>query len=396
MSAAGVRRWSVLFGLWWIQVAGVAYTIAPAGFLTIVMARLGVGATGANWLISAVYLGMFIAAIPVGVLLEHVSVRRGIVGGTLLLVVASLATWAAGTTFWLLLVSRFAAGVLVVAVWTVSVPTIGALFPKDLEASAVGIFSTAVLVGMGLGQVGGSALATGVAWNAPFAVFGLFALGGVAVFVVAVRGLEFQADTRENPTRAEIGDVLSRPSVWGVSMLAFLAFALNLLFTNWMPTYITSHFGVSLLAGGLLAAVFPVVGVLGRVSSGPISDQLFEGSRRTVVLGSFVLVTPIIAVFPVVDTIPVLVPALLVAGFVSQVGLALLYTYVRELVPSNVERTALAVLNAVGFFGAFAAPIVTGALVERAGSYQPLFPLGVGLGLLGVFVAWATPSVIES
>lgn len=390
---SGARRWSVVFALWLLQAAGVAYIIAPAGFLSIAQAELGVGATGANWLISAVYLGMFTMAIPAGVVTERVSVRRGIGCGTLLLVAAMAGSWAAGTAYWVLLATRFAAGVLTVAVFTLSVPTIGALFSRDQEATAVGIYSTSVLAGMALGQFGGSVVATRADWNDAFLLFALLELAGLAVFYWAIRGLTFQADSRERPTRGEILAVLSRRSVWGVAVLAFLAFALNLLFNNWMPSYITDEFDVPLAVGSLLATTFPVVGVVGRVSSGPISERWFSGGRRPLVLGSFLVVTPLLALFPVADTVVVLVGALLVAGFVSQAGLAILYTYVRELVPGNVERTALAVLNAVGFFGAFVAPLATGALVERTGGYLPVFAFGTALAAAGVAVAWLSPSI---
>jgi len=385
------RRWSVLFALWLLQVGGVAYTIAPAGALTVVQSALGVGPTGANWLISAVYLGMFSTAIPAGVATERLSIRGGIGGGTLLLVAVMVGSWLAGTAYWPLLVLRFVVGALVVAVFTLSVPTIGALFPREQEATAVGVYSTSVPAGIALGQFGGSFIVTRAAWNDAFLVFGLLELAGLAVFLRAIRGVSFEADGRERPTGPEVYDVLSRRSVWGVAVLAFLAFALNLLFANWMPTYITTQFDVSIAVGGLLAATFPAVGIFGRVSSGPISERWFAGGRRPVVFRSFLAVTPLVALFPVVDTVLLLVVALLVAGFVSQIGLALLYTYVRELVPGNVERSALAVLNAVGFFGAFVAPLATGELVERTGSYLPLFAFGTALAVARVGVAWLLP-----
>lgn len=53
-----------------------------------------------------------------------------------------------------------------------------------------------------------------------------------------------------------------------------------------------------------------------------------------------------------------------VAGFVTQMGLALLFPYVRELVAENVAGTALSVLNVVGVGGEFVTPILTGALPE--------------------------------
>jgi nitrate/nitrite transporter NarK len=174
-------------------------------------------------------------------------------------------------------------------------------------------------------------------------------------------------------------------------VLAFAAFSLNMFFNNWLPTYLVEEFDVSLAEGGLFAAAFPAVGAVARVSSGALSDRLFAGRRKPIVLGSFLVIAPLIVVIAGIRTIALLVAVLVVAGFVTQMGLALLLPYVRELVAANVAATALSVLNMVGLAGAFSAPVLTGVLIDYTGAYTTAFGYAAGLACLGVMVSWLAP-----
>jgi MFS family permease len=88
--------------------------------------------------------------------------------------------------------------------------------------------------------------------------------------------------------------------------------------------------------------------------------------------------------------VPVIVAALLVAGFAIQLSLGLVFAYVRELVEPSVAATAVAFLTSVGLAGAFLAPIAAGAIIERSG-YETAFLVAGGLGLVGVVLARFAP-----
>ena len=178
--------------------------------------------------------------------------------------------------------------------------------------------------------------------------------------------------------------------MWLVGGVAFLAYSLFLFVNSWAPSYLTEELALSLAAGGLLTALFPAVGVVSRVSGGLVSDRLLDGRRRPVLLLSFLVATPAVAGFTAIRSVPVLVGALLVAGFAIQLGLGLVFAYVRELVDPEVAATAVAFLTSVGLAGAFLAPIAAGAIIDRAG-YEPAFLVAGALGLVGVVLARFAP-----
>ena len=159
---------------------------------------------------------------------------------------------------------------------------------------------------------------------------------------------------------------------------------------SWLPTYVAENFSLPLGLGGAVAAIFPAIGVIGRISGGVISDRVFATRRRPIVLASFLVLAPASIAVPFIGSVNPLLVALVVTGFVTQVGLVLLLPYVRELVADNVAATAFAVLNAVGFVGAFSAPVVAGTLIEAAGFFAA-FAYAGAIAAVGCVLAWLVP-----
>jgi predicted MFS family arabinose efflux permease len=286
------------------------------------------------------------------------------------------------------LASRVLAGVAYVIVWNAGIDIVSRAVSPRHRATAVGVFTASGPVGFALGQGAGPAVAARFGWPAIFLVFNGFAVVGLLVFWLPSRGLgTVHGDA---PTLGEFGSVLRNRSVWLVGTLGFLGYALYLFVNSWGPSYLTEEVGLSLGASGVLVALFPAVGVLSRVSGGALSDRLFGGRRRPVLLVSFLVAAPLVVGFAALDSVVVLVAALLVTGFTIQLTLGLSFAYVRELVESRVAATAVAFQTSVGLAGAFLAPIVGGAVVDTAG-YQPAFLLAGLLAAVGVVVAWWAP-----
>jgi MFS family permease len=117
---------------------------------------------------------------------------------------------------------------------------------------------------------------------------------------------------------------------------------------------------------------------------------VFRGRRRPVLIGSFLLATPLLATFAMLSVLPVLVLALVGIGFAIQLSVGLSFAYVRQLVDSNVAATAVAVQTAVGFAGAFFAPIVGGSVIEQY-SEGLAFTIAGALSAVGIVIAWVSP-----
>jgi predicted MFS family arabinose efflux permease len=384
-------RWVLLAGAVLMSTSLAAYELAPASVTPLVRDSLGVSAPTAGLLVSVMFGTAVVGSLPAGVLLDRTNSRHVVAVAIGLLVVAGAWGWVAASAghFASLLASRALGGLAFVVVWNASIDVVARSFPARRRATAVGIFTASGPVGFAVGQAGAPVVANAYGWPAVFPAFSVVAVGGLALFWPASRG-SGRATGTATPTVGDLRRVVTDVRVGLVGLLAFLAYALYLFVNSWVPSYLTEVVGLRLALAGLLAALFPAVGVLGRVTGGVLSDRLFDGRRRPVVLLSFVVTTPVVALFTGLQGTAVLVAALLVAGLAIQLSLGLVFAYVRELVEPGVAATAVAYLTAVGLGGAFVAPIAAGAIIEVAG-YGTAFAAAGVVGVLGVVLSWAAP-----
>jgi nitrate/nitrite transporter NarK len=396
MSRVLESRWWLLFTLWFLFGSATAYHIIPASVLSVVSEGLGVTPGVASWLVSAPFLAMSLFAIPVGALLDRLDNRRMIGGAAVLLLATMGWGWLAATrgAFTSLLVSRFIAGIGLITVWTASVNLLATAFPGRERATAIGVMATSPLTGYAAGQFVGPLVTVRSGWPAIFLAVAAGTAVAFGCFWIGTLAWEFEPPAG-GPSLADFGAVLTHRAVLLLSVLAFIALSLNLFYNNWLPTYIADRFAVSLESSGALAALFPAIGITARASSGLLSDRLFDHRRRPVLLLSFLVSAPLTLAIGLTTSVTLLLVLLVVVGYFVQVGLALLFTYVQEVVTDDIAGTALAVLNAAAFFGAFSAPIISGLLIDRS-EYTAAFLYIGGLALVGVVLAWRAPEVTAS
>jgi sugar phosphate permease len=250
----------------------------------------------------------------------------------------------------------------------------------------------------------------GVDWTATFAVYGLLAvvpLGGFWVASAAVGSLDDRSLHAADRTvssvhgvrtsdldRTDSGTlehVLRTPSVLVLCATTFAAMSVYVFLNSWMPTYLAEDLRASLAAGGVVVAVLPAMGILSRTGGGVVSDRLFDGRRRPVVVLSFLVPLPLLVVLAAVSTVAAAVVVLVVAGFFVQLAVGVLFTAPRDLVDPRIAGTAVATVTAAGAVGSFSAPIVAGALIDATGSFLAAFAYGAVLGLAGLGLASALP-----
>ncbi|WP_435076387.1 MFS transporter [Halococcus sp. AFM35] len=392
-TTGGTRRETLglLAGFFLLSTAAAAYEIAPASVLPVVQESLGLGASAAGWLISVMYATAVVTSVPAGIALDRFSVRKAVVFGTLALVVAGVWGWyaaTAGAYLWLL-ASRVLGGIAYVIFWNAGANGVGSAVPPRYRASAVGVFTASAPVGFALGQFGSPLIESVAGWPAIFPTYAAIGVVGVAVFLRATRrrvpGVETAA-----PDRMALRELFTSPAVWTVCVLCFLAYSLYLFVNTWLPSYLVEGFGIPLAASGLLTALFPTIGAIGRSASGVVSERVFGGKRRPVAVASFAVATPAVVAFALVSNIGLVVAALVVVGFAIQLVTGLLFSYIAEIVPPAVRTTAVSLLTSVGLFGAFVAPIAAGTVIDRAG-YGSAFLVAGGVALLGVLLALRAP-----
>ena len=382
--------WGLIAGGSLISTGLAAYEIAPASVSPLIQDSLGVSASRTGLLVGVMFGTAVIASLPAGAVLDRTNSRRAVAVAVGALIGACVWGWIAGRAgdYDSLLASRALGGGAYVVVWNGAIDVVSRAVEPGTRATAVGVFTASGPVGFALGQSTSPLIANQVGWTASFLAFAGIALVGLALFWPTSRGLGESDSTA--PSVQEFSAVLRNPAVWTVGLLGFLAYSLYLFVNSWGGSFLTEELGYSLAVSGALVAVFPAIGMISRASSGVLSDRVFGGRRRPLLVAAFAVASPLVVVFTQFDSLPALVASLLLAGFAVQIVMGLSYTYVREVVEPQVAATAVALQTSVGLAGAFLAPIAGGILIDMAG-FRSAFLLAALFAACGAVVAWWAP-----
>lgn len=388
-----------LFGAWLLTAAVHVYIIVPASVLPAVAAGLAIPQTMAVWLVSAIFISWALTNVGVGVVIDSVGDVRVVVAGGAVVVGVALAGWLAATDgrFWLLVSTRVVGGVAIGAIWIAGTTLVGRLFTVEHRATALGVFTTSAPAGFALGQILGPRVTTVAGWPAIFATGALLSSAALALFGAIHLSIGTASDTQNasadadstdlttsQTTQQRFGAVLQNQTVLLGACIAFAAYSIYLFLNSWLPSYLTAAFALSADSIGLLAAVFPAMGVISRAGGGVISDRLFGHRRLPVLKWSFIIATPVMVLLAVSTSIPMLIGLLVVGGLAIQLTFGVVYSYVQEAVDAGNEGTALSVLGSAGIAGAFSAPVIAGFLIDHTGAYSAAFAYAVGVTVLGV------------
>ncbi len=194
--------------------------------------------------------------------------------------------------------------------------------------------------------------------------------------------------------------LLSSPSMLGLMVTQGCAVYTQYFFLTWLPNYLQTERGMSLLKSGALMSL-PFLGAVAlTVLLGKLSDSLLtEESARTggrrrlgallMLMGSVILLTPL------VDNVYLILVLITIAlgGVASAVALniAMIGDLLRTPADSG-RATGLLILGG-NIFGILA-PIVTGYVVQSTGSFNMAFVVAgtlLALGALTVLLLARTP-----
>ncbi|QIO25196.1 MFS transporter [Haloarcula sp. JP-L23] len=361
-----------------VSVGFFASLIAPASILPLLVTEFGITSTVAGLSISAVYAGWLLFQLPTGYLIDRVEIGS-LMAVSVSLFVAAVFAGSALNGYTGFLLSRFVAGITGGVLFTASNQIVGEAVPVRHRGKAVTVFTAGAPVGFLLGQMGSPLVAERYGWSVVFPVFALVTLVGYLLF----RQLpgRYSADAESISLRGFVQTV-SDETVLLVSLAAFCTNSMYLFLNSWIPTFASDVHSLPLAEAGGIAALIPLMAIVARPSGGWLSDRIGH-RRRPVVLASFLLSVPAFALLvrPVDETgFAVL---LLTIGFSLQLAAGLYFTYVQELVPTNVTGTSLSVLTTFAVGGALVAPIAGGWLIDEF-SWYAAFLANILLGVVGI------------
>jgi MFS family permease len=176
-----------------------------------------------------------------------------------------------------------------------------------------------------------------------------------------------------------IGYLLGRRKTWGLALgYASYTYAYYVLLT-WLPGYLEKEFGVNLLKGGIYSMIPWLVAVIAQfLIAGVLMDRWTRRSGDITRVRRIVLVTSMLAALAVTgaayaDTIGVALVFLSIGAAGLAVSVPAGSSIVSLIAPQGYTGSLAGIVNFVANLIGIAAPIVTGMVVDRTGSFAGAF-----------------------
>lgn len=237
-----------------------------AGVLPAVAVDLGVSLSSAGALITAFALGVVLGGPPFAVLSLKWP-RRTALMTTQAVFAAAIAVGLLADDYWLLLVTRFVAGLAYAGFFAVAAVTAISLVTPDRNARASGVVVTGLSVAMVAGGPAGTLLSNLTDWTGGF--WGVVTLTVVGVIACAV-GLPATAPSAEPSLSGELR-VMRTPRLWGVYAITILSTAAYMVSFNYLAAMLADVVPAVWIPAVL--ALFGIGAFAGLSIGGRISDR---------------------------------------------------------------------------------------------------------------------------
>ena len=353
------NRWAILA---LIMAAQTMANVGPLGIPSIaplIREDLGLSMAQAGSFISAYYIGPSLISLPAGWMADRWGVRTSMAGGQAIIAIGLVAV-AGSQAFTPLVILMIIAG----AGYGILNPTTTkagiSWFPRRQRGTVTGLKQVGLPLGGALGALLMPPLALRVGWR-----------GAVAL---AARS------TARGVGRA-LRRVLASRDLWLVSIATFTFAGMQTVWMGFLVLYLAEVVKIPLIAASRFLVMAQVTGVFGRVAFGVLSDRVFGGRRRIVLviagLGSAACSLAMAGTGP--GTSWWLLAALALAfGFVGIGWNGVQHTLLAEIVGIRAAGTAVGLGLAISSFGVTLCPPLFGLAVERLGGFAVPW---VGLGL---------------
>ena len=388
-SGASSYRWMILLLATLVQVGVSILQQAPAALGPVLTRDLDLSRAQIGLLSSAIWGGMLLAMLPVGLLIDRHGERRLIVAGVTAM--ALLVLWATRLDAFVWLLVLFLLASLGAAS---SAPggskAIAAWFPRSRRGGAMGIRQTGVTIGGLAAALLLPPVAVRFGWEAALALGAGIALLTVLLFALFYRELPADGDegatADSDPPRVSVGSIVRDRSFLATTGYAFVLMGVQGSAASYLALSLHEEVGLSVIAAGAFLALFQVGGIAGRIGWGVVSDKI---SRRgpVMLLVGLVAVGSCLAMASVGKgtAIPLVAALAFLLGLSAMGWNGLYLTRLSESVPMHAAATAMGASLTIAFVGMFLASPLFGLVADLTGSYAASW-----LGLAG----WTVVGVV--
>lgn len=167
--------------------------------------------------------------------------------------------------------------------------------------------------------------------------------------------------------KVKFSTILKQPDLLKYFLVLFAYDTAYWGYSTWLPTYLVRARGFSMLQMGAAASLPPLVGMIGCIFGGWVSDKYFSNNRRFPIIFAQLIAAVLLYLTFTAGSSLTLVLYQTVAGFFLESFFSAFWALPMNTVPKEVMGVTSGFINMAGQSAAFISPMVIGYLVEVSG-----------------------------
>jgi ACS family hexuronate transporter-like MFS transporter len=380
-------RWAALTLVTLCHVIGAAAqyginTLAPFYQEDLELSRTQIGL-----FFTAFYTGMAGLSFAAGWLADRLGVRATTLNGHFFLGLFTIAAALAPSFAWAF-GSFFLAGLGYSFLNPASTKGVMAWFDRNERATAMGAKQTGVPAGGVVAALVAPSLVSLVGWRTALAALGIGnLLFGFLFFILWREHGQPVEHTRADTGSAKITRVFNVRGLLAVSLGTSVLLVAQMALLTYTPLYLKETMGLSSYWASQALAVIQFGAMIGRIGWGLLSDRLFGGRRKVVLvlIGAISIMLCLAMGFMSPDTPTTLLLLLIFLAGLCMVGFqGVSYALIGELAGPAQTGAALGLVITVNSLGTIFGNPLFGYLVDRTGSYSIAWQALAGLIFVGI------------
>jgi MFS transporter, ACS family, hexuronate transporter len=271
-----------------------------------------------------------------------------------------------------------------------SIKAVAEWFPKKERALATGIFNSGTNVGALLSPLAVPWITINYGWWWAFVATGLIGFIWLVLWWPLYRSPDrhpkvspselayIQSDPADPPIKVPLREVLAHRQAWAFAIGKFMTDPVWWLYLFWVPDFLNRNHGIDLKHMGPPLITIYLIADIGSIGGGWLSSALLKRGWSVNAARKTAMLTFAIAVVPIVfasQTSSLWVATLLVAlaAAAHQGWSANIFTIASDTFPRHAVGTVVGFGGMAGAVGGMGIAKVTGFILEKTGSYLPVF-----------------------
>lgn len=278
-------------------------------------------------------------------------------------------------------------------------------FPREERGQAAGIWDSGSKWGSAIAPPVLTVLSLAFGWRAMFFIIGGIGLVLAVSFWIFYRAPEDSKRLSDEEYRhilAGRDDVakpkahlpwakfFTYPQTWGMMLGFFSSIWIWNIFITFLPLFLQDTLGVSIASTGWVAAIPYLAAAIGAIYAGRLTLTLVRkrsmssiASKKAILIWGCILLGILLCIVPFVHDLTLALIVLCLALALVAAIQAQSWALTSDIVPDTHAAQFGGIMNFGGYFGGALAPVLTGLVVDRTGSYTLSFLVAGVIAALG-------------